>query len=184
MLIFEKGYYMNLEKIAPGAKIPEEFNTVIEIPAYSTPVKYEVDKESGALFVDRFLGTAMQYPANYGFIPNTLSEDGDPTDVLVVTPFPVAHGAVVKCRALGVLLMEDESGIDAKVLAVPTTKTCAMYSHINTIEDLPPLLIEQIKHFFEHYKDLEKGKWVKVTGWADKKKAEDEIVASIQRFKK
>lgn len=175
---------MNLEKLSAGSNLPEEFNVVIEIPANSAPVKYEMDKESGAMFVDRFVGTGMSYPANYGFIPHTLSEDGDPADVIVITPYPVTHAAVVKCRALGVLRMEDESGIDAKILALPTKKACALYSEIDSIEQLPPLLIEQIKYFFEHYKGLEKGKWVKITGWEDAVAAKKEILDSVVRYKK
>ena len=166
---------MNLEKLSAGSNLPEEFNVVIEIPANSAPIKYEMDKESGAIFVDRFVGTGMSYPANYGFIPHTLSEDGDPADVLVITPFPVAVATVIKCRAIGVLKMEDEAGIDAKILALPTKKSCAIYAGIDKLEQLPPLLIEQIKYFFEHYKGLEIGKWVKITGWADANVAKKEI---------
>lgn len=175
---------MNMEKISAGSNLPEEFNVIIEIPANSFPIKYEMDKDSGSLFVDRFVGTGMSYPANYGFIPHTLSEDGDPADVIVITPFPVAYSAIVKCRPLGVLKMEDESGIDAKLLAVPTVKTCAMYADIKSIDDLPSLLIEQIKYFFEHYKGLEKGKWVKITGWEGIEAAKNEIINSVKRCKK
>ena len=175
---------MNLEKLSAGSNLPEEFNVIIEIPANSTPVKYEMDKASGALFVDRFVGTGMSYPANYGFIPHTLSEDGDPADVIVITPFPVAHGAVVKCRAIGVLRMEDESGIDAKILALPIKKACEMYAHINTIDEVAPLAIAQIKYFFEHYKGLEKGKWVKITGWEGAEAAKKEITDSVTRYVK
>jgi inorganic pyrophosphatase len=174
---------MNIKEVSIGKNPPEEFNVIIEIPANSTPVKYEMDKKSGALFVDRFVGTAMSYPANYGFIPHTVSEDGDPADVVVITPFPVAYGAVVACRAIGVLRMEDESGVDAKILALPTKKLCPLYAAIDTMEQLPPLLIEQIKYFFEHYKGLEAGKWVKVTGWEDANAAKKEILASIERYK-
>ena len=173
---------MNLKSLSIGSNVPEEFNVVIEIPANTSPVKYEMDKESGMLFVDRFIGTAMSYPVNYGFIPHTLSEDGDPSDVLVITPFPVTYGACIACRAIGVLKMEDESGVDAKILALPTKKICAMYSDIETMEQLPKLIIEQIKYFFEHYKGLESGKWVKVMGWDDAKSAKDDILASINRF--
>lgn len=174
---------MNLEKLSAGSNIPEEFNVVIEIPAHSAPVKYEMDKESGAICVDRFVGTGMSYPANYGFIPHTLSEDGDPTDVLVVTPYPLVHGCVVKARAIGVLQMEDESGIDAKILALPTKKSCQLYAGVESYEQLPPLLIDQIKYFFEHYKGLEKGKWVKITGWAGVEAAKTEIIESVKRYK-
>jgi inorganic pyrophosphatase len=174
---------MNLEKLSAGSNIPEEFNVVIEIPANSAPVKYEMDKESGAICVDRFVGTGMSYPVNYGFIPHTLSEDGDPADVLVITPFPLVHGCIVKSRAIGVLRMEDESGVDAKILALPTKKACPMYAEIESYDQLPQLLIDQIKYFFEHYKGLEKGKWVKISGWEDAAAAKAEIVESIKRCK-
>ncbi|MCC2625150.1 MAG: inorganic diphosphatase [Burkholderiales bacterium] len=174
---------MNLEKLSAGSNVPEEFNVVIEIPANSAPVKYEMDKESGAICVDRFVGTGMTYPVNYGFIPHTLSEDGDPADVLVITPFPLVHGCIVKSRAIGVLRMEDESGVDAKILALPTKKSCPMYAEIESYDQLPQLLIDQIKFFFEHYKGLEKGKWVKISGWEDAAAAKAEIVESIKRCK-
>lgn len=174
---------MILDKISIGDKAPEEFNVIIEIPAYSHPIKYEMDKESGALFVDRFVGTGMSYPFNYGFIPHTLSEDGDPADVVVITPFPVAHGAMIACRPIGVLRMEDESGIDAKILALPTKKVCQLYANIDTVDGLPPLYIEQIKYFFEHYKGLETGKWVKITGWEDATAAKKEVLDSIKCYK-
>jgi inorganic pyrophosphatase len=172
---------MNLKNIEIGSA--EEFNVIIEIPAGSPPVKYEMNKEAGVLFVDRFVSTAMSYPANYGFIPNTLSEDGDPADVVVITPYPVAHGSMIKCRPLGVLRMEDESGIDAKIIAVPTKKVCAMYAEVDKIEDLPALQIQQIVHFFENYKKLEKGKWVKLSGIEDAKAAIKEVQDSIERYK-
>ena len=175
---------MNLDHLSAGNKIPEEFNVIIEIPANTTPIKYEMDKEAGALFVDRFIGTAMSYPVNYGFIPHTLSEDGDPSDVLVITPYPVAYGAYITCRPLGVLKMEDESGVDTKILALPTKKICQMYAGIDTIEQLPTLIIDQIKYFFEHYKGLESGKWVKVTGWDNVEVAKADIIASIERYNK
>lgn len=175
---------MNLEKLSAGSNLPEDFNVIIEIPANSAPVKYEMDKASGALFVDRFVGTGMSYPANYGFIPHTLSEDGDPADVIVITPFPVAHGAVIKCRAVGVLRMEDESGIDAKILALPTKKSCVMYDGIDTMDQLPPTILDQIKYFFQNYKGLEKGKWVKITGWEGADAAKKEIVDSVARYTK
>lgn len=175
---------MSLANVPAGSKLPEEFNVVIEIPMNSDPVKYEVDKETGAVFVDRFMLTAMHYPCNYGYIPQTLSLDGDPVDVLVKTPFPVAVGSVIKCRALGVLQMEDEAGQDAKLLAVPVDKLYPVYSNIKTVEDLPEVELKQIQHFFEHYKDLEKGKWVKVTGWADSDAAKAEIASSAERYNK
>ncbi len=171
---------MLLDKIPAGTA--DEFNVIIEIPAHAAPVKYEMDKDSGALKVDRFLGASMLYPANYGFIPHTLSEDGDPADVLVVTSFPIVYGALVKCRAIAVLRMEDESGVDAKILAVPTKKLCPMYSGIEKITDFPELLIKQIEHFFSHYKDLETGKWVKLSGWEDVNAAKQEILDSIKRY--
>ena len=173
---------MSLHNVTPGAKAPDEFNVIIEIPANSSPIKYELDKETGAMFVDRFMGTAMFYPANYGYVPNTLSEDGDPVDVLVVTPFPLNLGVVVRCRALGMLKMEDESGVDAKLIAVPVEKLCPMYKNVKTTDDLPELLMRQIQHFFEHYKDLEAGKWVKVTGWGDIDAAKQEIIDGIARY--
>lgn len=172
---------MNIDQISAGIDLPHDFNVIIEIPANGAPIKYEHDKVSGAIFVDRFMGTSMSYPMNYGYIPHTLSEDGDPVDVLVHTPFPLQPGVVVRCRAIGMLKMEDESGIDAKVIAVPVKKLCAMYEAIEKLEDLPQLLLNQIKHFFEHYKDLEKGKWVKVQGWVDVKAAHEEILAGLKR---
>ena len=173
---------MILDRVPAGKDVPNDVNVIIEIPANSSPIKYELDKETGAMFVDRFMGTAMFYPCNYGYVPNTLSEDGDPVDVLVVTPFPLQVGVVVRCRMLGMLRMEDESGIDAKLIAVPVEKLCPMYKAIQTTADLPELLLNQIEHFFEHYKDLEKGKWVKVQGWADKEAAKQEIIDGVKRF--
>jgi inorganic pyrophosphatase len=152
--------------VTAGKNAPEEFNVIIEIPAHSEPIKYEVDKETGALFVDRFMTTAMHYPCNYGYVPQTISDDGDPVDVLVITPFAVAPGAVVRCRALGMLMMEDEAGGDAKVLAVNSQR------------------LATIQHFFEHYKDLEKGKWVKVKGWEGPDQAKQEISGGMARYKK
>jgi inorganic pyrophosphatase len=172
---------MDLEQLAAGTG--EEFNVVIEIPAGSAPIKYEMDKDAGVLFVDRFVSTAMSYPANYGFIPNTLSEDGDPADVVVITPYPVAHGAAVKCRPLGVLRMEDESGIDAKIIAIPTAKVCPLYANVTSLDDLPQLQIQQIVHFFENYKKLEPGKWVKLSGIEGKDAAIAEVESSIKRYK-
>jgi inorganic pyrophosphatase len=154
---------------------------IIEIPAFSEPVKYEFDKKEKMLVVDRFLGTSMQYPANYGFVPNTLSEDGDPIDVLVVTPIPLRHGCMIKCRPIGMLKMTDESGVDTKVLAVPVDKLTKAYANVHQPEDLPPSLINQIKHFFEHYKDLEPGKWVKVEGFESAERAMEEIQKSMER---
>ena len=175
---------MNINNVVVGDKVPEEFNVIIEIPANSAPVKYEINKEAGTLFVDRFIGTNMSYPANYGFIPHTLSEDGDPIDVIVITPNPVVHGCIVKCRAIGLLKMEDESGIDYKIIAVPINKVCQLYSHIKELTDLPQLISDQIKFFFENYKALEPGKWVKITGWEDANFAKEEILKAVARNKK
>ena len=172
-----------LVKIGPGKNTPDEINVVIEIPSHSDPIKYEVDKETGALCVDRFLGTAMYYPCNYGYVPQTLSEDGDPVDVLVVAPFPLLIGCVIRCRPIGMLQMEDESGIDAKILAVPIDKLSTLYREVKTWQDLPLQLTDSIRHFFEHYKDLEKGKWVKVNDWGEVGAAKEEIKASLARYR-
>src|SRR6187431_2783966 len=142
---------MSLHNVTPGAKAPDEFNVIIEIPMNADPIKYEVDEETGAMFVDRFMGTAMHYPCNYGYIPHTIADDGDPVDVLVITPFPLQHGVVVRCRPLGVLQMEDEAGGDSKLLAVPVDKCLPWYKHWQKPEDLAPERITQIQHFFEHY---------------------------------
>jgi inorganic pyrophosphatase len=166
---------MSLHNVTPGAKAPNEFNVIIEIPMNSDPIKYEVDEDSGALFVDRFMGTAMHYPCNYGYIPQTLAGDGDPVDVLVITPYPLISGVVVTCRPLGLLSMQDEAGGDNKLLAVPTDKVLGIYSHWQKPWDLNDLRLKQIQHFFEHYKDLEPGKWVKVLGWQGPEEARDEI---------
>uniref|UniRef100_UPI003D0ACEC1 inorganic diphosphatase n=1 Tax=Sedimenticola sp. TaxID=1940285 RepID=UPI003D0ACEC1 len=152
--------------------------------AHSDPVKYEVDKETGAMFVDRFMNTAMHYPCNYGYVPHTLSLDGDPVDVLVVTPVPLIPGSVIRCRPVGVLKMTDESGDDAKILAVPIDKLCRLYQKAHDIEDVSPVLKDQIAHFFEHYKDLDEGKWVRVEGWGGVEDAKKEILASIEMYKK
>lgn len=173
---------MNLDRVGPGKNIPDDFNVIIEIPAHSDPVKYEVDKETGAMFVDRFMNTAMHYPCNYGYIPKTLSEDGDPVDVLVIAPIPLISGAVMRCRAVGMLNMADEKGQDTKILAVPIDKICTLYRTVKSPQDLPQQLLRQIQHFFEHYKDLEDGKWVKVQGWEDAKAAAADIHAAVQRF--
>jgi inorganic pyrophosphatase len=175
---------MSLDHVPAGEKLPEEFNVVIEIPMNSDPVKYEVDKATGAVFVDRFLSTAMHYPCNYGYVPQTVSDDGDPVDVLVMAPFPVQVGSVIRCRALGVLNMEDEAGGDAKVLARPIDKLYWPYRNIFSTEDVLPDDLLRIQHFFEHYKDLEKGKWVKVTGWSGLDAAKREIMDSAARYRK
>ena len=174
---------MDIASIAVGDNPPHEINVIIEIPQGGAPVKYEVDKKSGAMFVDRFLHTAMFYPANYGFIPHTLSEDGDPVDCLVVSPTPVASGAVIRARPIGALLMEDEKGIDEKIIAVPVDALHPFYKRVGSYRDLPEIVIEQIAHFFEHYKELEEGKFVKVKGWEGKQGAVKKITESIQRFK-
>jgi inorganic pyrophosphatase len=172
---------MDISKISAGRNPPFDLHAVIEIPVGGVPVKYELDKDSGAMFVDRFLHTAMFYPGNYGFIPHTLSEDGDPCDVIVIGSVPVVPGAVIRCRPVGALLMQDESGLDEKVLAVPVDKLHPFYSDIRSYTDLPPVLIEQIAHFFEHYKDLEKGKWVKVVRWADAEESLEIVRQAIAR---
>lgn len=175
---------MGLMRVSSGRDVPNEINVIIEIPMHGEPVKYEVDKETGALFVDRFMTTSMFYPTNYGYIPHTLSEDGDPVDVLVVTPIPLLSGSVIRCRVVGMLKMTDESGVDAKLLAVPVDKLSKIYRDIKTYEDLPQHLLLSLEHFFEHYKDLEEGKWVKLDGWAGPEAAHHEIIASIERFQK
>jgi len=173
---------MNLDRVTSGRNLPDEINVIIEIPSHSDPVKYEVDKETGAMFVDRFMNTAMHYPCNYGYVPHTLSDDGDPTDVLVATPVPLISGSVIACRPVGILKMTDEAGEDAKILAVPIDKLCRLYRGVQKPEDMPDLLIQQIAHFFEHYKDLEPNKWVKIDGWYGADEAKAEITASVERF--
>lgn len=175
---------MSLNKVPAGHNLPNDFNVIIEIPMNADPIKYEVDKESGAIFVDRFMGTAMHYPCNYGYVPNTIAGDGDPVDVLVITPFPLIPGVVVRCRAIGVLKMTDDGGEDAKVLAVPVDKILSIYSHWQKPEDMNELRLRQIQHFFEHYKDLEAGKWVKIEGWAGPDEAKAEIMAGVEGFNK
>ena len=173
---------MSLNNVPAGKDMPEVVNVIIEIPAHADPVKYEVDKDTGAMFVDRFMATCMHYPVNYGYVNNTLSLDGDPVDVLVMTPFPIISGSVIKCRPVGVLNMTDESGTDAKVLAVPVDKLSTIYRDVKDINDVPELTKQQIEHFFSHYKDLEPGKWVKINGWADAEAAKAEIVSSAKRY--
>ncbi|MFD1624798.1 inorganic diphosphatase [Azospirillum griseum] len=172
---------MDLSKVAVGKNPPWDVNVVIEIPVGGDPVKYEVDKESGAVFVDRFLHTAMYYPCNYGFIPHTLSGDGDPVDVCVIGQVPVVPGAILRSRPIGVLYMEDEAGIDEKLLAVPVDKLHPFYSDVKNYTDLPEILVRQIAHFFEHYKDLEKNKWVKTKGWGDAEAAAKLIEEGLAR---
>jgi inorganic pyrophosphatase len=173
---------MSYDAIPAGKSIPDDIYVAIEIPANSSPIKYEIDKDSGQLFVDRFMATPMFYPANYGYVPNTLSEDGDALDVLVVTPYPVAPGSVIRARPVGVLNMSDEAGKDAKILAVPHDKLTVLYKHVKNYSDLPELLIKQIEHFFENYKDLEPGKWVKVDGWDNADAARAALEQSVAAF--
>lgn len=173
---------MSYSQIPAGKDVPNDVYVAIEIPANSDPIKYEIEKDYDALMVDRFMATPMFYPANYGYIPNTLADDGDAVDVLVVTPYPVVPGSVIRARPVGVLEMTDEAGSDAKVVAVPHSKLTTLYDHVQEVSDLPALLLEQIKHFFENYKDLEKGKWVKVEGWADAARAKAIIVESVKAY--
>jgi len=174
---------MDVSKIPVGVNPPYDVNAIIEIPQGGEPVKYELDKESGALFVDRFLHTAMFYPGNYGFIPHTLSQDGDPCDVLVVGRTPVVPGAIIRSRPVGALLMEDEAGPDEKIIAVPVDALHPYYTGVKTYENLPAILREQIAHFFQHYKDLEKGKWVTIVKWLDTEGAERLVMDAIARAK-
>lgn len=174
---------MSINLVSPGDKAPNEVNVIIEIPAAGAPVKYEVDKKTGMMSVDRFMSTSMYYPCNYGYIPGTLSKDGDPVDVLVITPVPLISGSIIRCRPVAVLEMTDESGEDAKLLAVPVDKLTPHYRHIKTADDVSADLLAMIQHFFEHYKDLEPGKWVKVKGWAGPEVAQQEILESIARYK-
>jgi inorganic pyrophosphatase len=175
---------MSLDKVTPGKNAPKEFNVIIEIPMNADPVKYEVNKETGAIFVDRFMSTAMHYPTNYGYVPKTISGDGDPVDVLVITPVPLIPGVVVPCRAIGILKMEDEAGMDGKVLAVPIDKILSLYTQWQKPSDLNPLRLKTIAHFFEHYKDLEEGKWVKILGWEGPDAAHQEILEGIANYQK
>ena len=172
---------MSLDLVPTGKNAPEEINVIIEIPMGGEPIKYEVDKDSGAIFVDRILGTSMRYPCNYGYVPQTLSDDGDPVDVLVLAPFPLAVGSVVRCRPIGMLEMEDESGIDAKILAVPVDKLTKWYTNVNTFRDIPSEQLDKIAHFFEQYKALEPNKWVKVKGWEGLEEAKRLIVEGIAK---
>jgi len=173
---------MNLSKIDVGRNCPDEVNAVIEVPTYGAPVKYELDKDSGALMVDRFFGTAMHYPCNYGFVPHTLAEDGDPLDVLVVTSAPLMSGVVIRCRPVGMLHMEDEAGGDDKILAVPTSKLTPLYDEVHDYTDVARSLRDEIAHFFEQYKALEPGKWARVDHWGGIDEAKAEIRASVERF--
>jgi inorganic pyrophosphatase len=173
---------MGLDRVPSGKDLPNDFNVIVEISMRSDPIKYEVDKESGAIFVDRFMSTAMYYPCNYGYIPHTISGDGDPVDVLVVSQFSLPPGVVVRCRPIGMLKMTDEAGEDAKVLAVPVDKLTPMYRDVVSYRDMPQILLDQISHFFAHYKDLEPGKFVKVVGWVDVEEAKQEILSGIRSY--
>ncbi|AEV34574.1 Inorganic diphosphatase [Pseudovibrio sp. FO-BEG1] len=175
---------MRIDRIPVGKNPPEDINVIIEVPVGGEPIKYEMEKESGAMYVDRFLYTPMRYPGNYGFVPHTLCGDGDPIDVVVVNQRPIVPGAVMSCRPIGVLIMEDESGQDEKIIAVPSSKLTRRYESVHTIEDLPEITIKQIEHFFEHYKDLEPNKWVKITGIHGAEEAKRLIVESIERYGK
>jgi inorganic pyrophosphatase len=174
---------MNLDAVSIGSNPPHDVNVVIEVPIGGEPIKYEMDKAAGALVVDRFLYTAMRYPGNYGFIPHTLSGDGDPCDVIVANTRAIAPGAIMSCRVVGVLLMEDEAGGDEKLLAVPSTKLTRRYEHVQSYRDLPSITLDQIEHFFAHYKDLEPGKWVKIIGWRDADEARALVLDGIERAK-
>ncbi|UPT14469.1 inorganic diphosphatase [Buchnera aphidicola] len=173
---------MNYNTIAAGDNIPNDIYVIIEIPSNSSPIKYEMDKESGLLFVDRFISTPMFYPCNYGYINQTLSMDGDPLDVLVPSPYPIQSRSVIHCKPIGMLKMQDESGDDAKVIAVPKSKVCKTYQNVNNIKDISELLKKQIEHFFKYYKKIETGKWTKIIGWDNQKAAKLEISSSYNRF--
>lgn len=173
---------MDLQQVPRGDRVPDQINVIIEIPSHSEPVKYEMDKVTGAMFVDRFMSTAMHYPCNYGYVPHTLSADGDPVDVMVVTPYPLITSSVIKCRPIGVLKMTDESGDDAKILALPLDHLFKGYAAIRSYQDMPAHLLDQIAHFFEHYKDLDEGRWVRIAGWGGTEEARQEILASVRMF--
>jgi inorganic pyrophosphatase len=173
---------MPFDRVSAGHDVPNDFNVIIEIPMRGDPIKYEVDKDTGAIFVDRFMSTSMHYPCNYGYIPKTLSEDGDPCDVLVLSPMPLITGVVVRCRPIGMLRLDDEMGGDAKILAVPIDKLSSFYRNTHSPRDLPESQLQQISHFFEHYKDLEPGKWVRVGSWVEAEEARKEILDSVARY--
>lgn len=174
---------MNLDAIPTGKNPPDDVNVIVEVAIGGEPIKYEMDKDAGVLFVDRFLYTPMRYPGNYGFVPHTLSDDGDPIDVLIANTRPIIPGAVINCRPVGVLLMEDDGGHDEKIIAVPSSKLTKRYEGVHDVEDLPKITLDQIRHFFEHYKDLEPGKWVKVKGWGDAAMARRLITEAVERHK-
>ena len=175
---------MRLDAIPAGNHPPDDINVIIEVPVGGEPIKYEMDKVSGALFVDRYLYTSMRYPGNYGFVPNTLSDDGDPVDVIVASTRAITPGAVINCRPIGVLLMSDEAGGDEKIIAVPSSKLTRRYDSVINYSDLPQITLDQIEHFFEHYKDLETEKWVKIDGWGDVQEAKRLILEAMARFAK
>lgn len=175
---------MRIDAISPGRNVPKEINVIVEVPVGGEPIKYEMDKEAGTLVVDRFLYTSMRYPGNYGFIPGTLSDDGDPCDVLIANQRGIIPGAVVACRPVGVLKMQDEAGGDEKIVAVPVPRLTRRYENVFNYLDLPDITIQQIEHFFTHYKDLETGKWVKVVGWGNAGEAEQIILEALERYKK
>ena len=172
---------MRISAISPGANPPKEINVIVEVPVGGEPIKYEMDKEAGTLVVDRFLYTSMRYPGNYGFIPHTLSGDGDPVDVLIANQRGIVPGAVVACRPVGVLKMQDEMGLDEKIIAVPVPRLTRRYENVHNYLDLPDITVKQIEHFFEHYKDLENGKWVKFLGWGNAIEAEQMIIDGLAR---
>ena len=174
---------MNIDAIPAGTHPPEDINVVIEVPIGGEPIKYEMNKAAGTLVVDRFLYTPMRYPGNYGFVPHTVSLDGDPIDVLIANTRPLLPGSYINVRPVGVLKMEDESGVDEKIIAVPAARLTMRYGHVENYTDLPQVTLAQIEHFFEHYKDLEPGKWVKVTGWGDRAEAQSMILQAIARAK-
>ncbi|MCX5520865.1 inorganic diphosphatase [Kaistia defluvii] len=175
---------MNIDAVPIGKNPPHDVNVIIEVPVGGEPIKYEMDKEAGALYVDRFLYTPMRYPGNYGFVPHTLCGDGDPIDVLVANQRAIVPGAIMNCRPVGVLKMRDEGGEDEKILAVPSTKLTRRYENVKSYKDLPEITLQQIEHFFRHYKDLENGKWVEITGWGDLDEAQQLIVDAVERAKK
>jgi len=174
---------VGLERVKSGRDVPFDINVIIEIPLNSEAVKYEVDKETGAIFVDRMLSTAMRYPCNYGYVPNTLCGDGDPVDVLVVMPVPLIPGSVIRCRPVGMLKMTDDAGEDSKLIAVPHSKVTELYGQVDSVRQLPAMLLDQIAHFFKHYKDLEKGKWVNLEGYVGAEEARAEILAAVERYR-
>jgi inorganic pyrophosphatase len=174
---------MALDLVPTGKDVPNDVNVIIEIPKDADPVKYEVDKSTGAIFVDRILSTPMRYPCNYGYIPHTLCGDGDPADVLVILPLPLVPGSVIRCRPVGVMMMQDEAGSDEKLLAVPVDKVFNGYVHVHDIGHVSKHWLERIGHFFQHYKDLEPGKWVKISGWGDAAQARKIVLEAVERFK-